>query len=290
MVHASYLPPKFLHRYMAHYQLVFKTSIISYYRFGHGPKKAICFHGYGENAAMYAFLEKYAGRQFTFYSIDLPFHGNTKWNEGLTVTHQDLLQVCELILQQDEPEAKTNNSKLTLMGFSLGGRIALSLYQSQPAIIEKMVMLAPDGLKLNFWYWLATQSRAGNKFFALTMKHPSWFFGLLQLLNKLKLVNASIFKFVNFYIGDKEVRQLLYERWTALRKLKPNLEKIKSSIRSQHTQVRLVYGKHDRIILPVVGEKFRKGIENYSKLEVISSGHQVLHEKHAEQIVDALLH
>ena len=54
------------------------------------------------------------------------------------------------------------------------------------------------------------------------MKHPGWFFGFLKVLNKLGLVNASIFKFVNYYIGDKEVRHLLYTRWTTLRKLKPN--------------------------------------------------------------------
>ena len=118
-----------------------------------------------------------------------------------------------------------------------------------PARIEKIVLLAPDGLKVNFWYWLATQTWIGNKLFAFTMKHPGWFFGFLKVLNKLKLVNASIFKFVNYYIGDKEVRRLLYERWTTLRKIKPNLKQIKSLLRSNKTPVRLVYGKHDRIIL-----------------------------------------
>jgi pimeloyl-ACP methyl ester carboxylesterase len=52
----------------------------------------------------------------------------------------------------------------------------------------------------------------------------------------------------------------------------------------------LVYGKHDRIILSSVGEKFRKGIEGQCRVTIIPSGHQVLHEKHAEDIVAALLH
>lgn len=38
---------------------------------------------------------------------------------------------------------------------------------------------------------------------------PGWFFGLLKLMNKLKLING-IFKFVKYYIGDAEVRRLLY--------------------------------------------------------------------------------
>ena len=263
------------------HQLIYRNSSIGYYQFGSGPKTAVCFHGYGEEASIFGFLAKYAGSQYTFYSIDLPFHGKTNWNDGLIFTHSDLQQIVEQIIG-------THNPKLTLLGFSLGGRAALSLYETIPERIEKVVLLAPDGLKVNFWYWLATQTWLGNKFFALTMKKPGWFFGLLKVMNKLKLVNASIFKFVNYYIENEEVRQLLYSRWITLRKLKPYLQKIKNLIRENETPVRLVYGKHDRIILSSVGEKFRKGIDEYCTLTVIHSGHQVLHEKHSEEIVQAL--
>ncbi|MEI9807283.1 MAG: alpha/beta hydrolase [Bacteroidota bacterium] len=168
--------------------------------------------------------------------------------------------------------------------------MALSLYEKIPLQIEKLVLLAPDGLVVNPWYWLATQTWAGNTLFSFTMKKPRWFFGLLKWLNTLKLVNTSIFKFVNFYIGDKEVRRLLYARWTALRKLKPGLKQIRSHIRTAKTPVRLVYGRHDRIILPSRGENFIKGVEQYCTLSVIHSGHQVLQEKHVADILPALLY
>jgi pimeloyl-ACP methyl ester carboxylesterase len=281
---------------MGQKELHYKNSVISYQGFGQGAKTAFCFHGYGETASAFAFLEKYAGNEFTFYAIDLPFHGNTKWDEGLTFTINDLQQIIEQILNLKNPKPETclpdrqaKNLKLSLMGFSLGGRMALSLYQLMPEKIEKLVLLAPDGLKVNFWYWMATQTWLGNKFFAFTMKKPGWFFGMLKLMNKLKLVNASIFKFVNYYIGNAEVRQLLYSRWTALRKIKPDISKIKKSVTANNTLVRLVYGKHDRIILSSVGEKFCKGIEDNCRLAVIPSGHQVLHEKHAEEILENLL-
>jgi len=179
--------------------------------------------------------------------------------------------------------------KITLLGFSMGGRIALSLYETIPQQVEKIILLAPDGLKINFWYWLSTQTWLGNKFFRYTMKRPKWFFVLLMGLNKLNLVNTSVFKFVNHYIGDKKVRRDLYKRWTSLRRLKPHLKKIKFHIKSNKTQVRLLYGKHDRIILPVRGEKFCRGIENHCSLRIIYCGHQVLHETHAEEIVESLL-
>ena len=268
----------------------YKNSTIGYYRFGTGPKPVVCFHGFGEDASLFVFLNKYAGNQFTFYSIDLPFHGKTEWKDGLTFDIADLRQIVEEILNQTSFNLQTLNFKPTLLCFSLGGRIALSLYQVMPEKIEKLVLLAPDGLKVNFWYWLATQTWLGNKFFALTMKKPGWFFGLLKLMNKLKLINASIFKFVKHYIGDTEVRRLLYAHWTTLRKLTPNLHIIKNQIRENKTPVRLIYGKHDRIILSSVGEKFKRGIEQQCTLSVIHSGHQILHEKHIEEILPALLH
>lgn len=275
---------------MEHHLLNYKNSQISYYCFGTGAKPVLCFHGYGEEADSYSFFEKYAGSEFSFYSIDLPFHGKTQWKEGLNFSPHDLQQIAEHILHLNNQQPVTSNQQLTLVGFSLGGRMALRLYQFQPNKIEKLVLLAPDGLKVNFWYWLATQTWIGNRLFAFTMKHPGWFFGFLKLLNKLKLVNASIFKFVNYYIGDKEVRRLLYERWTTLRKIKPDLEVIKESAKTNNIPIRLIYGQHDRIILSSVGEKFKKGIEGQCDLSIIRSGHQVLHEKHVEEILSALRH
>jgi len=261
--------------------LFYKDSAISYYRFGTGPKLVVCFHGYGEDAEAFEFLTKYDDNQHTFISIDLPFHGQTAWNEDLSFTINDLQQIIETI-----PELK--NSRPILLGFCLGGRVALSLYQAMAAQIEKIILLAPDGLKINFWYWLSTQTWIGNKLFVFTMKHPGWFFGMLKIFNKVGIVNASILKFVNYYIGDPGARQLLYQRWIVLRKLKPDISIIKSFITKYKTMVRLLYGMHDRIILPVRGKRFKKRIEEQCTLTVIHSGHQVLHEKHAKEIIEAL--
>ncbi len=262
--------------------LAYKNSQIAWYRFGSGPQAVICFHGYGETAESFQFLSE-KNRDYSFYAIDLPFHGKSIWNEGLIFTHQHLYEIVTAI---------TNNfgGKYFTIGFSLGGRIALSLYQAIPDQVTKMILLAPDGLKVNFWYRVATRTKFGNRIFRFTMKHPGWFFGFLKLVNKLGFVNRSIFKFVNFYIGDEAVRLDLYNRWTSLRKLRPNIPKIKELIQQNDTKVELVYGKHDRIILSSVGEKFRKGIETNCRIEVIEAGHQVLHEKHAEDIISALAH
>lgn len=272
--------------------LLYKRSSIAYHRIGRGPGLVVCFHGYGEDSSYYKFLEACAGNEYTFYAIDLPFHGFTRWNQGLNFTHTDLQQIIHEILLANNlpahPDGYQGGPRFSLIGFSLGGRVALSLYQAWPQSIEKLVLLAPDGLTVNFWYWLATRTWIGNRLFAFTMKKPGWFLGFLKLLGRTGIVNASVLKFVNYYIGDPDARLKLYQRWTTLRRLKPNLKRIHSYISLYKTQTRLIYGKYDRIILPARGEAFIKPIAGYASLKIIDSGHQVLHEKYAIEILKSL--
>lgn len=272
---------------MGQLKIRYKESDIAVYRYGNGSQPVLCFHGYGEQGSSFSFLEKHAGNRYVFFALDLPWHGATRWRDGDLFEMQDLLAIIGLLSEQDE-RIKDAAEGLILLGFSLGGRVSLSLYEQWPQKIHKLVLLAPDGLKANFWYWLATQNTPGRSLFAFTMKQPGWFFGLLTLLNRFRLVNRSVVKFVRYYIENPHLREELYLRWSGLRTITPDLAHIKKLIRRHHTQVRLVYGRHDRIILPVRGEKFRRGIETWCTISVIPSGHQVLHEKHVADIMQAL--
>jgi pimeloyl-ACP methyl ester carboxylesterase len=263
---------------MDSHKILYKSSAIGWRQFGKGAEAVVCFHGYGESAGAYEFLAKYAGDRFTFYAIDLPHHGDTLWMDK-ELSPDDLLEILDRVCP---------GMRYTVLGFSLGGRVALSLYENRPSNIDRLVLLAPDGLKVNFWYWFATKSALGRRLFRFTMKNPGWFFGLLKLSNGLRLVNASVFKFVKYYIGDAEMRELLYNRWISLRQVSPNLGSIKKKVREFKTPVRIIYGRHDRIILSSVGRRFREGIEEYCTVTEIESGHQVLHEKHVEDILAAL--
>lgn len=267
-----------------------ETSSLEYYYSLNGDTPLVCFHGYGEEARSFAFLEKALPAGYSLFAINLPFHGNTEWNEKNSLSPAVLTEIISLILRKHFYSSYPSGKKMILAGYSLGGRIALSIYEQVPEKVQKLVLLAPDGLKMNFWYWLATQTRFGNWFFKITMENPAWFFGLIKTGRKLGLVNNSIYKFVQYYIKDAGIRRLLYQRWTVLRNCRPDIKKIKQLIRNQQTQVRLVYGLHDRIIRTSIGKRFIKGIEPQSQLVIIHAGHHVLHEIHVKEILPALLH
>jgi pimeloyl-ACP methyl ester carboxylesterase len=250
----------------------YNRSTIHYRRGGYGNKTLLCFHGYGETSANFNFLEKTLADEFTVISIDLPFHGQTNWLDA-RISPEDL---------QLAP------ANLHLLGFSMGARLALCVMQQMPESIGKLVLLAPDGLTVNFWYWLSTQTFIGNRLFRLTMSKPGWFLGMLHAGNRLRIINQSIYKFVTYYIHDDAVRKALYQRWTGFSKCAPSISSIRRTLLKYPIPVRLLYGKYDRIIGDRRGRKFLKDIPG-ARIELIDCGHQVLHEKNAAAIANALL-
>ena len=264
---------------MQQYSLVYKSSVIYYYVFGNGSKTLFCLHGYGEAGSSFAFLENKLGISYTMYAIDFPVHGKTRWNEEEPFTANDLVNILELI-------HPNKNNKFSLLAFSMGGRAALHLLQEIPGKIERVGLVAPDGLHQNIWYRLTTQTSFGNKAFAYTMKKPGWFFYMINASGKLKVLNKSIVKFVQSYLDDEEQRALLYKRWRFMRKLKPDLKNIKKICAAKNIQLNFLFGGYDRIILSKRAAIF-KNAENVS-IKVINAGHQLMKERYADEIAALL--
>ena len=264
--------------------VVFKSSRIHYCYWGTGSGLLFAFHGYGESAEGFAFLGKAIGAEFTLVAIDLPFHGRTDWKEGLSFTSDQLYEIMQDIASR-LPRLPVGSAlsdasptpRWRLVGYSMGGRIALQLVENYPGQFTRLILLAPDGLKVNFWYWIATQTAVGNLLFRRTMRRPGWLFFLLQLCHALRLTNPGIYKFAVHHIDDRRVRQDLYTRWTAMRKFKPGLTAIAAIIRHQQIPVSLVIGKYDRVIRWERAEKFRRrGIAELCSLILLDTGHQLL--------------
>ncbi len=259
--------------------LAYKSSFINYYSFGNGPEVLFCFHGYGEDGTSFAFLEEKLGSSYTLYAIDFPVHGKTKWNEGYAFTSDDLVAIMEMI-------HPSNNKKFSLLAYSMGGRAVMNLVQIIPEKINRVGLVAPDGLHQNIWYWITTQTSIGNKAFAYTMNKPVWFFKVVNASGKFGIINESVIKFVHYYLDDKEERLLLYKRWTFMRRLKPNLPAIKKICSEKNIKMKFLFGKYDRIILSKRAAIFSdaKNID----IKVINAGHQLLKEKYTNDIIALL--
>jgi pimeloyl-ACP methyl ester carboxylesterase len=254
----------------------YKNSQISYLKFGTGTKFLFCFHGYGEDAYSFLFLEKALGIDYTIIALDFPFHGRTEWNEGLEFSPADLKSIVEAIVPL---ELQT----ISIIGYSMGGRIALAMLLQISPRIERIVLVAPDGLHKNFWYWFSTQTSIGNRLFGYTMKHPHWFFGGMKFLRSLNLLNKSIFRFAHSYLDDIEEREMLYKRWTTMKRFTPKPFAITKTLKQYSIPLRMLFGSYDRIILSQRSSSLDKKNDTVS-VKTIKAGHQLLKEKYAKDI------
>ena len=263
------------------HNISFRSSNLHYKRFGHGPEWLFCFHGYGEDADSFLMMEKWLDQRFTIIAFDFPIHGKTNWNEGLLFEPHDLISIIDLI--------KPENKKIHMLAYSMGGRVALQLLQVMPEQIASLVLMAPDGLHKNKWQWLATKTKIGNLIFRSVMKNPFLLMSVLDFAGKINLYNKSLLKFVHYYLDDAEQRNILYRRWTTMRKFRPDKQILKSAINKHKITVTIVFGKYDRVILTKHGSTFSKGVEELIKVIELEAGHQLLREKHAAFIANILL-
>ncbi|HEY4109246.1 alpha/beta hydrolase [Puia sp.] len=269
---------------MAEHFIALRSSSFHYSSWGVGSRILFAFHGYGETAASFAFLAETLGRDFTIIAIEMPFHGETVWREeALFFDAHDLMALMTEIAAGLPGREKG----WWLLGYSMGGRVALQMLELDFRRIERLVLLAPDGLFVSPWYRFAVSAFA-NGFFRWTMKKPGWLFLLMRTGNRLRIVNPSLFKFAVHYIDDDVVRQALYLRWTVMRGFRPRLERIAGHIRERQIPVVLLYGSYDRVIPAQRGEPFLRSITPYGRLELLPAGHALLQPKFMEVIANAL--
>lgn len=262
----------------------YKQSTISYIRFGTGQDPVVCLHGFNESAQSFSVLGN-PNNQYSIIAIDAPFHGNTIWKQGHRFTPAGLHEIIHSILKI---EGFHSEISFTLLGFSLGGRISLAYYELYPKEINRLILIAPDGLTQNFWYWWAAHTKAGNRIFAATMKRPGWFLKMAGTFNKLGLTNTGVKKFVVHYLGNEQIRQTLYDVWTAFRYFKPNIPAIKKLIALHQTPVQLYFGKYDNVIPAKRGAHFIKGIESFAQINILEAGHRLLQNKTVQEVLNNL--
>ena len=263
-------------------ELVSGSVVYSFLTAGRGPNILLCLHGFGEEARSFSFLEQEAGDAFTLIAPDLPWHGETKWNGSLEFPLSKFLALVEALV----PPAK--HPRFHLLCYSMGGRAGLCLLQHIPHRIASAVLLAPDGLRMNPWYWLATQTQPGNRLFRYTMQQPHWFIRIVNTFRRLQLINASIAKYVHHYLDNPTARIDLYHIWTTLRQLQPRLQTVKQQLHQFELTVHLVFGTYDRIIPPQNGQRLQQGAEPWVRLHELQAGHQLLKPKHAAFIISLL--
>jgi len=100
---------------------------------GNGPD-VVLLHGWSLNLRVWDGLVRELAPRFRLIAIDLPGHGRSEWDPRASTPAAQAWRVHETLAALSE--------RCTLVGWSLGGQLAIDLAAALPAGIERLVLIA----------------------------------------------------------------------------------------------------------------------------------------------------
>jgi pimeloyl-[acyl-carrier protein] methyl ester esterase len=132
---------------------------------GRGPD-LVLLHGWGLNLRVWDGLTRELAKSFRVIAVDLPGHGRSPWNSKARTPAEQAWQV--------HASLATRSDRYSLLGWSMGGQIAIDLAAAMPGSVERLVLVAttprfaasedwPHGMPAGTLEKLATQLRTNYK-------------------------------------------------------------------------------------------------------------------------------
>ncbi len=255
---------------------------LHYHKWGTGKKLLLAFHGYGDTAEIFSPMVQYLGAVYTILSVDLPHHGGSKWETESRLNSKDIAEITTSLMTEYKAD------KISLIGYSLGGRVCLAIAEHIPELIDRIVLIAPDGLKKDPYYYFFTRTWFGKKVFNNLLERPGPYFAVMRLLKNARLVHHKRYKFAMNFLGTSESRDMLLRVWPSMNEVMPEPEQLKKIIATHHLPVIIFMGEHDKIIPPANAMKFKSGLDSV-QVHIIEKGHRMIDNETARQISGSLL-
>lgn len=240
-------------------------------RFGTGPAHFLAFHGFGRTSADFSAMAPSLAASCTLHAFDLPCHGESPGLQpGQPIKPEQLADFFHAYLRSRSiPQAG-------LMGYSLGGRIALCLLERSPAMFTRAFLLAPDGLVPRPWYRSLAHYRIGRWLYRAFIDHPGTTHAAMRLLHRLGMLDGRMFRFLMDRTATPQARALLHEVWTGFRLIEPRLATVAANIQAHHIPVHLLLGQFDRVIRPSSGRRLLQLAPNEVRVHLLPTGHRML--------------
>jgi pimeloyl-ACP methyl ester carboxylesterase len=209
---------------------------------------------------------------YTTYSIDLFFHGSSRWENQRAIEKEDWKKIVQLFFDQERIE------NFEIAGFSIGAKFVLTTLELFSERVTKTILIAPDGINPNFWYSLATSTSIMRLLFRSMILKPKRLHFITKLVKMLNLENRDLLRFVDIQMSTEEKRKRVYYSWVYFRHLNFNLNDLSSLINLKNIPSIFFIGKFDKVIRPAKIIRFAKTLENH-QIHFLDTNHNDLIEK-----------
>lgn len=246
-----------------------QDSKLHYAKAGTGGTPLLLFHGFGQNHQVFEQWVTALGHEYCVYAFDLYFHGQSTWPSRVALEKDDWKQILHLFLKRE------NIERFAVLGFSLGGKFAMTTVEAFPQKTIELYLLAPDGIKTSIWYSLATYPIAVRYLFRSMILKPGRLHALAKVFRSLGIVDKGILRFAEIQMDTEEKRRRVYYSWVYFRHLKFDLRNLANLLNSHQIPVIMIVGKYDKIIEAKNMNRLLRYVNN-QRFEVIEAGHNDL--------------
>jgi len=246
---------------------------LAYRTFGRGPLPVLAFHGFGRSGEDFQLLQEQLGDRCTLYAFDLHFHGQSPaypHRADTPFTPAELADYFTTFMDQ------MGVDKSVVLGYSLGGRIALNLLEQVPERITCAFLAAPDGLKTRPWYRGMVASKIGRLAYRRFVERPGAVHALIHASRGLGLIHDRLHRFLIGQTDSRSKRELVRNVWMSYRLIEPDLRRVASNARQHAIPIHLFFGERDRIIKPVFGRRLRDLAPEQVTQEELPFGHVLI--------------
>ncbi len=263
--------------------IAYKEAVVHYLKFGNGAKALFALHGYADSAELYVQLAPSLATKYTIYSIDLPYHGETKWRTNKPFSAQDISNVVAAIALKEQVE------HFSLLGYSMGGKIVLEILPLLLLQVEELFLIASSGIIVHPVYQLIYLPLPIIRFIGKFVQHPALFFKSLLLMRKIKIISPFIYHFSMRLTETEEGRQRLLDTWIAMRKFKTPFETTQAILNNNPKTVYVIVGEKDDIVLPKTASVLKNELTKCTvKVARVNRGHLMVNKRLNATITDLL--
>ncbi|MEO8149202.1 MAG: alpha/beta hydrolase [Bacteroidia bacterium] len=249
----------------------YKGYQLNYRKFGNGSKALLAFHGFNRSGDDWAAFEKYIGDTFTIYAFDIFYHGDSHIDEKIAEPYIGKTELTEIVTRLMR---ENRIQRISLIGYSLGGKMVLCLIETMPGQIDDAFIMAPDGIKINFWNSFASRSFLGRIIFNHVINDPRYILKFSSLLLRAKLIHKKLDVFIRTHLTDKEQRERVLNIWILFKDMIPDKSRVRKHILRYKINFQMFFGKYDVIIPAKPGENFAKQIGK-SCFHLLDCGHNM---------------
>ncbi|MEQ8425834.1 MAG: alpha/beta hydrolase [Cyclobacteriaceae bacterium] len=265
-----------------YYKFQYQNAILGYQKTGAGPEALFIFHGFGQDHSAFNLLVEVLDKKFTLYSFDLFFHGKSKWLlDDKPLEKGYWAQIIHAFI------AEHNIQRFSLMGFSLGSKFVLATLEAKAPLVNSVFLLAPDGIKTNFWYSLATYPIALRSLFKSMIAHPGRFETLVKMAKASRMVDKGLIRFAQLQMDTEEKRRQVYNSWVIFSPLTFEMRYIATLITTNSIRLSVILGKFDKVITHQNMKRLLERLPNY-QLHILDTGHTGLIKQSVELLKSEL--